>query len=191
MSRYRSKLLHAGVALALLVMSAALWPSLGASATSLATVAVATATTAACPTPGNNVCISNTPTVALTLNGKNQTVSYRLAFTLDNGQSGNWHATITTTQFTAGGHTLPVNASIVTAVATASACAESICPGNTIGYPVQIVAGTPATFYDNTGGDQHGVGTFTLQATINVVVPGNTYAGTYTSTITIAFLSGP
>jgi hypothetical protein len=36
-----------------------------------------------------------------------------------------------------------------------------------------------------------GMGLFTLTPTIGVFVPQNTYAGTYTSTLTIAVVSGP
>jgi hypothetical protein len=35
------------------------------------------------------------------------------------------------------------------------------------------------------------MGLFTLTPTIGVFVPQNTYAGTYTSTLTIAIVSGP
>ena len=187
MSPDRNKLLYAVLALALVAMSTALWPSLGASATST----LAIASTAVCPTPGNNACISNTPSVGLTLNGNDQTVSFNLAFTLNNSVSSSWHVTITATQFKAASTPLPTAAlTNVTAVATTSACSGSACPGNSIGYPVNIIAGTPVTFYNNTSGGSHGVGTFTLLATITVLVPANTRAGTYTCTITISFISG-
>jgi hypothetical protein len=190
MSRHRSKLLHTAIALALLVMSMSTvwWSSLSASATS-ALISTASAT---CPTPGNNACITNSPTVALTLSGADQTVSFNLVYTLNNSVPGNWHVTITASQFVAASTPLPTAAlTNVTAVATTSAsCSGSTCPQNSIGYPVNLVAGTAVTFYDNTAGGSHGVGTYTLQAKITLLVPGNTYAGTYTCTITIAFISG-
>jgi hypothetical protein len=36
-----------------------------------------------------------------------------------------------------------------------------------------------------------GMGRFTVTPTIGVAVPGNAYAGTYTSTVTVAAVSGP
>jgi hypothetical protein len=184
MSRHRSKLVHAAVALVLLAIGAVLWPSLGASATYAACI------------PTNNVCITNNPTVVLTLNGIDQTIPYNLNFTLNSGSSS-WHATITSTQFTKAGtpvRTLPKTASSVTGVTTVPTCSGSSCPINGITYPVGVPAGNPApspvSFYNQTGGGSHGVGTFNIQATINVTVPANAYAGTYTSTITIALVIG-
>jgi hypothetical protein len=200
MARYRSKLVQAAVALVLLITSAILWPSLSASATyasaNYALTTTLTATAAACPTPGNNTCITSinsTPTVGVTLNGTDQILSFNLLFTLSNSVSGNWHVTIALTQFTTASvpqHTLPT-ASTITAVKVLSAC-TSTCPSNSIGYPVNVTAGNPpVTFYDNTpGGSNHGVGAFSILATLNVMVPGSTFAGNYTSTITITFVSG-
>lgn len=190
MFRRSSKLLQAAIVMALLAMSAALWPSLSASTT----FARVTSALAVCPTPGNNACISNTPTAGLTLNGNDQTASYTLAFTLNNSVSGNWHVAITSTLLTAGSHTLSSTASSVTAVTVVPACNGNTCPVNSITYPVSIPAGStppaPNTFFNNTGGGSHGVGTFNMQATVQVAVPANTFAGTYTSTVTISFVSG-
>jgi hypothetical protein len=36
-----------------------------------------------------------------------------------------------------------------------------------------------------------GMGRFTLTPTIAVSIPGNAYAGSYTSTVTVAAVSGP
>lgn len=189
MAQYRGKLLQTTAALALLLMSATLWSSLGASPSALAHSLAATPTSVVCPTPGNNACIGNTPTAVLALNGNDQTATFALNFTLNSGVSS-WHLTITSAQFTAGSRTLPANASSVTSVAVTSSCSGSTCPVNAITYPVGWTAGTPVTFYDNTGGGSHGQGTFTIQAGIHVQVPANSYTGTYASTITIAFISG-
>ncbi len=197
MFRLRSKLVYVAVIIVLLTMSAALWPLREASANYSSLPAPQTPTPtpsptpATCPTPGNNACISNTPTVGLTLSGSDQTVSFILAFTLASPSSSPWHVSITATQFTTGSHTLPATALSVTAVSIVPACSGNSCPNNGIVYPVNLVAGTPATFYNNTsGGNTHGIGTFTIQATIQVAVPAKTYIGTYTSTLTIAFISG-
>jgi hypothetical protein len=36
-----------------------------------------------------------------------------------------------------------------------------------------------------------GMGAFTVTPTISVAIPANSYAGTYTSTVTVAVVSGP
>lgn len=195
MFRHRNKLLHVAAAVFVLAMSAALWPSIGASAThaSLAIYALASPT-AVCPTPGNNACITNTPTASVTLNGLDQTVSFTLLFTLNNATSGPWHVGINSTQFTGGGHTLPATASSVTAVSIVPNCTGNSCPQNTITYTTPIPVPNPpsaADFYNNNpGSNTHGQGTFNIQATIQVSVPASAYAVNYTSTITIAFVIG-
>jgi uncharacterized membrane protein len=35
------------------------------------------------------------------------------------------------------------------------------------------------------------MGKFTVTPTVQVAIPANTYAGTYTSTVTVAVVSGP
>src|SRR5712691_5896440 len=155
MSRYRSKLVYAVLALVLLAGSALLWPSLGASAThAAASRALAASPTAVCPTPGNNSCITSinsTPTVGVTLNGKDKTLAFNLLFTLNNSVSGSkWHVTIALTQFTTVSvphHTLPL-ASTITAVTVLTSCTSS-CPVNGIGYPLTVTAGSPAVTFFN------------------------------------------
>ena len=179
MSRYRSKVVRAITALVLL-SGALMWLSQGISATH-----------AACPTPG--VCISNKPSVALTLNGHNKTVSYKLTFILNNKSTSGWNVTISATQFKSGSHALPLNASKVKSMPVASCrtgtCINPASPG-TISYPVTIpITPVMAKFYNAQAGT--GIGSFKISAPISTLVPGNTYAGIYTSTITIALVSGP
>ena len=198
MSRYRSRLVYAALALVLLVGSAFLCLSPGASATHAAAIRAlaASPTVAVCPTPGNNACITSvnsTPTVGVTLNGTDKTLAFNLLFTLNNSVASNWHVTIALSQFTTTSiphHTLPL-ASTITGVAVVSSCSGSTCPVNAITYPLTVTAGNPAiTFFNNTAGGSHGVGTFTIQAALNISVPGNAFAGKYTSTIIITFVSG-
>ena len=66
-------------------------------------------------------------------------------------------------------------------------------PTNSVTYPVGVPAGsTPPTAvkYFNAAANT-GQGQFTNTPTIQVSVPANTYAGTYTSTLTLAAVSGP
>jgi hypothetical protein len=142
--------------------------------------------------------ITTPPTVAVTLNGVDQTASYALALSLNNLSILGWNVTLTSTQFATGAipvRTLPTTASSVTNV-TAVCTAGQICtttPQNAVTYPLAVPAGnsapTPVKLYD--AQIASGVGTFDLSATIKVTVPANAYAGTYTSTITLAYVSGP
>jgi len=154
--------------------------------------------TYAIPCGTNCENINNTPTVTLALNGTDQTATYTLAFSLNNAAGLGWNVTITSTQFTTGttpSHTLPTTASSITGV-TAVCSSGQTCttmPQNTITYPIIMPAGnsapTPVKFYSTAS--TTGVGTFDISTTVKVAVLANTYTGTYTSTITLAYVSGP
>ena len=113
------------------------------------------------------------------------------------GSGSGWNLTITSTQFTTGGgspHTLSTSASSLTGV-TNSCVGGATCtsPTNSIGYPVAVPAGsTPpaAVKYFNAAANT-GQGQFTNTPSVSVSVPANTYAGSYTSTLTLAAVSGP
>lgn len=141
---------------------------------------------------------SATPSLSVTLNGTDQTPTFTvpMAANDETGSGSGWHLTITSTQFTTGGgtpRTLSTSASSITGV-TAS-CTHGTCTNPTDGttYPVGVPAGstppTAITFYSASAGT--GMGDFTLTPTVQVSVPANAYAGTYTSTLTLAVVSGP
>jgi hypothetical protein len=138
------------------------------------------------------------PSLSATLNGQDQTLNYSLPITVTDGTAtGNgWNLTITSTQFSTVGppaNTLPTTAS--TAVSVASVCASGSCvdPTNTVSYPITIPAGTaaptPVKLFNAATGS--GMGIFTVTPSVNILVPAATIAGTYTSTITLAIVSGP
>jgi hypothetical protein len=175
---------------ALLVVGAALaFPasSIAATATSTGTI------------EGGSLSLTTTaaPTFSATLDGTDQTPTYTLPLTIEDlrGSGAGWNATITSTQFTTGGesaHTLSTSASSITGVT--NACAEGSCtaPTNAVGYPLTVPAGAEAEavkFFNAAEGT--GMGIFTNTPTVAVSVPADTYAGTYTSTITLASVSGP
>lgn len=186
MPRYRHKLVSLGVAMAMLALSTGLWSSPGASVVY------------AIPCGTNCENITNTPTASLTLNGTDRTVSYTLTFSLNNTGAVGWNVTITSTQFTTGTaptRTLSTTASSVTGV-TAVCTAGQTCtamPQNTVTYPVAVPAGNPAPTAIKFYSDQSnaGIGTFDISTVINITVPANAYAGSYTSIITLAYVSGP
>ena len=121
-----------------------------------------------------------------------------MTFSLNNTNSLGWNVTITSTRFATGSipvHTLATTASSITGV-TAVCSPGQVCtslPQNAVTYPVAVpadnVAPTPVKFYD--AQNLSGVGTFDISTTIAITVPANTYAGTYTSTLTLAYVSGP
>jgi hypothetical protein len=118
-----------------------------------------------------------------------------MTFTVNNTTTQGWHMVITSTQFTTGNHTLPATASSIMGVTVVCQSGSCSAPQNQIAYPVVAPAGNPApspvTFY-NSAGNNTGTGTFTVTATIQVLVPGNAYAGTYSSTITVTMVTdGP
>lgn len=138
------------------------------------------------------------PAPSATLNGTDQTVNYTLAITVIDatGSGSGWNLTITSTTFTTSApvHTLATSASSLTGV-TAVCFASTTCtdPTNAITYPVAVPAGgsapTAVKFFNAAANS--GMGKFTITPTINISLPANTYAGTYTSTITLAVVNGP
>jgi hypothetical protein len=137
------------------------------------------------------------PSFSANLNSGDQTPTYTTPLTVNDTRttgSIGWNLTLTSTQFNTGTSTLATNASTVTSV-TASCANGGVCanPTNSLTYPINVPAGssppTPNKFYN--AASATGVGTFTVTPTIQVSVPQNSYAGSYTSTLTIAIASGP
>jgi VCBS repeat protein/putative surface cell wall-binding protein len=138
------------------------------------------------------------PSLSATLTGQDQTLNYTLPITVtDATASGNgWNLTITSTQFSTSAspvNTLPTTAS--TAISASSVCAAGTCvnPTNAVSYPLTIPAGasapTPVKLFNAAVGT--GMGAFTITPSVNILIPGSAVAGTYTSTITLAIVSGP
>ena len=183
----RERVLTAGVLGAAAAIFAAT-PALGASVPVTATVNAGSLTLSS----------SATPSLSVTLNGTDQTPTYTvpMAANDETGSGSGWHLTITSTQFTTGGatpRTLSTSASSITAVS--ASCTHGTCtnPTNGTSYPLGVPAGssppTPVTFYNAAANT--GMGDFTVTPTVEVSVPANAYAGTYTSTLTLAVVSGP
>ena len=173
---------------------------LGVLALVLAAVAVAgTVTATATVTGAGALSLSNGATASIsdTLDGSDQSVSYSVPLTMNDlrGSGAGWNLTMTSTTFNDGaGHTLATNASSLTA-ATSSCTAGGTCtnPTNSISYPLTVPAGTtaPAAVKVFNAAANTGMGRFTVTPSINVSIPGNSYAGSYASTLTIAAVSGP
>jgi hypothetical protein len=141
-----------------------------------------------------------TPSLSVTLNGQDQHPTYAMPLTVDNSALGQtlagWNLTIATTQFTTGGarsKTLSTTASSITGTASRCAVLEASCtshPSNSVTYPIALTAGeAPVKFFN--AAPATGTGTFTVTPTVRVGIPANAYAGSYTSTLTVALATGP
>jgi hypothetical protein len=147
-----------------------------------------------------SVSTSASPTFSANLNSGDQKPTYTAPLSVNDTRTGGsaglgWNLTVTSTQFTSGTHTLSAGASTITAVATACANNGGVCtnPTNAVTYPVAVPAGTgppiAVKFYN--AASATGIGLFTVTPTFSVAVPQNSFAGTYTSTLTISVVSGP
>jgi hypothetical protein len=150
-----------------------------------------TATATVSGTAGISLNLPSNPSITDTLDGTDQTVSYApvLGVVDARGSGAGWNLQISATTFSDGaGHTLAAGqvGSIAAACHAGSTCTAATSSGIT--YPL-TVGGTAAKFFNaavNTG-----LGKIDVTPTINVSIPGNAYAGTYTSTVTLAAATGP
>jgi hypothetical protein len=170
-----------------------------AAALAVATVAIAATVTATGTVTGAgavSIASGATATFSDTLDGTDQTVTYQVPLTATDarGTGGGWNLTITSTTFNTGTHTLATTASSLTA-ATSVCTSGSTCttPTNAISLPVTVPAATTAPtavkFFNSAANT--GMGTITVTPTISVAIPGNAYAGSYASTLTVAIAAGP
>ena len=143
--------------------------------------------------------VTNVSAAPVTLTGDDQTTTYSMALTVDDarGSGAGWNLSITSTAFTTGSQSLSNTASSINAgpaVVCSGVGGHCTNPDDTlITYPLGVPAGasapTAVKFFDaklNTG-----LGKFTITPTVTISIPGNTYAGTYSSTVTIALNVGP
>jgi hypothetical protein len=176
--RYSRLLSLVAVALVALVAVAA------AAAGTITTTATITGTA------GLSLNLPSNPSISDTLDGTDQTVSYGpvLGVVDARGTGAGWNLTISATNFSDGaGHTLAPGA----VTAAAQAChAASTCTAatNTITYPLTITGVAAKAF---NAASTTGIGKVDVTPTIAVAIPGNTFAGTYTSTVTLAVATGP
>ena len=166
----------------------------------LVSAAVAGTITATATVSGaGSLSLSNGATASIsdTLDGTDQTVGYTLPLSITDarGSGAGWNLTLTSTTFNDGaGHTLSTSASTIASVAMAcqggGSCTNAT---NAITYPVTVPAAAtaPAAVKIFNAAANTGMGRFTITPTINVAIPGNSFSGSYTSTLTVAAVSGP
>jgi hypothetical protein len=172
---------------------------LGAAALVLAAVAVAgTVTATATVTGAGSLSLSHGTTASITdtLDGTDQSVNYTLPLTMNDlrGSGAGWNLTMTSTTFTNGTQTLGTTASSIASVASACTVGGTCTNAtNSLSYPLTVpaAASAPAAVKVFNAAANTGMGRFTITPSINVSIPGNSYAGTYNSTLTIAAVTGP
>ena len=142
-------------------------------------------------TAGISLNLPSNPSLTDTLDGTDQTVSYApiLGVVDARGSGAGWNLQISATAFSDGsGHTLAQGqvSSVAQACKAGSTCTVGTSSG--ISYPLTIstVAAKLFNAAVNTG-----LGKIDVTPTIDVSIPGNAYAGAYTSTVTIAAATGP
>lgn len=143
--------------------------------------------------------VTDVSAAPVTLTGDDQTTTYAMALTVQDarGSGAGWNLTISSTAFTTGTQSMSTNASsIVVAPAVVCSGIGGHCTNpndNAVTYPIGVPAGAsapPAVKFFNAASNT-GLGKFTITPTITLFIPGNTYAGTYTSLVTIALNIGP
>lgn len=172
----------------------------------LASVAAATAATSVTVNATVNagstlsVAANGTASFSLTLNGADQTTSYTLPVSVVDARGlatgGGWNLTVTSTSFSDGsGHSFPATASTITGVSTTCGSGSTCTPptnsvvNSNLALPAGAAAPAPVKFEN--AANATGLGTTNLAANVQVGVPANTFAGTYSSTVTVAVVAGP
>jgi hypothetical protein len=173
----------------LLILTAVTAAALTTAAAALAGTLTATATVSG--TAGVSLSLPAGPSLTSTLDGTDQTASYApvLGVVDARGTGVGWNLTVSATTFSDGsGHTLAagVVSSVASACHAASTCTAATSSG--ISYPLTI-GGTASKFFN--AAVSTGLGKVDVTPTIDVLIPGNAFAGTYTSTVTIAATTGP
>jgi hypothetical protein len=163
--------------------------ALTAATAALANTFTATATVSG--TAGIGLTLPASASITDTLDGTDQTATYApvLGVVDARGTGAGWNLTLAATTFSDGsGHTLAAGSvtGAVQACHSGSSCTAASSSG--ISYPLTL-SGTAAKVFN--AALNSGLGKIDVTPTVQVSIPGNAYAGTYTSTVTIAAATGP
>jgi|SRR5579884_1862459 len=165
--------------------------------------APAGATTASATLTAGSLGFASTPGNvtfgSVALNGQNLSVtaSQPLDIADATGSGAGWSVTATSTLFTSGSHTLPVGATTISSAPAAATCDTGVtctpAGSNSVSYPYSLPAAATAPSATKlfTAASGTGMGDQTITPTWNLAIPGNAYAGNYTSTWTLSLVSGP
>jgi hypothetical protein len=171
------------VILTLLIAGAALAVAAAAVAATLSATAAVTGTA------GVSLNLPTAPAINATLNGADQAISYapQLGVVDARGTGSGWNVTVAATPFTSSTHTFAAGSitSVAQACSTGSSCST---PTNAVTYPVTLSSTANKVF---SAAANSGMGKVDVTPTIQTTIPGNAYAGNYTSTLTIATALSP
>jgi hypothetical protein len=122
---------------------------------------------------------------SLTLDGTDQTAPFSFAMTATSVPNGGFNITASTTAFTVAGHSLgfPTLTGMLTGACQGPGCKDAT---NTTTYPIALT-GSAQKIYSSSAGK----GDIPLTANLTLSVPGNAYAGAFTSTFTLTIATGP
>jgi hypothetical protein len=168
--------------------------AIAAFALTAATAALAagfTTTATVSGTAGIGLNLPASASITNTLDGTDQTATYApvLGLVDARGSGAGWNLQISATAFTDGAtHTL--NQGSVSAVAQACHSASTCTAATSTGITYPLAIGTTAAKFFSAALNT-GLGKIDVTPTISVAIPGNAYAGTYTSTVTLAATTGP
>jgi WxL domain surface cell wall-binding len=150
-----------------------------------------TATATVSGTAGIGLNMPANPSITDTLDGTDQTVNYSalLGIVDARGTGAGWNLQISATTFSDGsGHTLAPGS--VSSAAQACHAGSSCTAATNSGITLPLtVTGVAAKFFNAAA--LTGLGKLDVTPTMSVLIPGNAYAGTYTSTVTLAATTGP
>lgn len=150
-----------------------------------------TATANVSGTAGISLSLPSNPSFSDTLSGADQIVSYApvLGVVDATGTGAGWSLSMSATSFDDGAsHTFAPGS--VSSVAQACHSGSSCTAASPSGLSYPIAVSTTAAKIFNAAANS-GMGKIDVTPTVQVTVPGNAYAGTYTSTVTLATATGP
>lgn len=173
----------------LLILASLAVLALTATAAALASNLTTTANVSG--TAGISFALPSNPSFSDTLDGSDQLVSYAPALGVVDarGTGAGWNISMSATAFDDGsGHTFAAGSisSVAQSCHTGSTCTAATTSGIT--YPLALSTTAAKVFNAATS---TGMGEVDVTPTVQVSVPGNAYAGTYTSTVTLAAATGP
>lgn len=168
--------------------------ALAAPSAALAATATATGSVTGSTFSLNVPALAN-PTFTANIDLGDQTPTYTVPMTVQDtrGTGAGWNLTITSTAFTTGTQSLANAASSMTSLTSVPGTGTNTNPTNAISYPLAVpaAASAPTAVKFFNAAANSGMGKFTITPTITVTVPQNSFTGTYSSTLTIANVSGP
>jgi hypothetical protein len=160
-------------------------------ASSVAVAATLTATANVSGTAGISLNLPANPSINNTLDGTDQTATYApvLGVVDARGSGSGWNLTVSATNFSDGaGHTLAPGT--ITGAAQVCRAGSSCTAATSAGITYPLTVGAVASKFFNAALNT-GLGKIDVTPTFSVSIPGNAYAGTYTSTVTLAATTGP